>query len=352
MMNLKRRLIVLVYTLDESDPILSHQIEIIKALKTHFPNITVLAGKVRAHGLDPEIQIIDMKLEEGRKFANAARLIIHFLKVCQIQRNQIMVFSHMTDAYSAILGPITKFLHMQHFLWYAHAHKSIYLKISSFFTTGIISSTKDSCPIDGSKVRLIGQGVNQFDFYPKSRSYVDKVKFLHVGRLDPAKNIHLIIEELIHRRITNPDLQLRFVGAPSTRIAQDYVKKMMAEYNLEIRQGWLQFDGPKKRSELLAILQDSDVFIHAFPGSLDKSLVEATMVELPVVTINESYIREFGRWAEGDEEPTLHTELEGFLAAKPDKIKKTTENRLDIAKSSHTLGSWSNKIANIFESEP
>lgn len=352
MVKLKSRLVVLAYTLDQSDPILSHQIEIIQALKNHFPNITVLAGKVRVHELDPEIQVIDMNLLEGKRIANAAKILVNFLKVYKVQKNNIKVFSHMTDAYAAILGPITKLLRVQHFLWYAHAHKSIYLHFSSFFVSGIISSTKDSCPITRKNVRIIGQGVSELDFFSTPRTTIDKVKFLHVGRLDPAKNIHVIIEELMYQRMTNTDLQLRFIGAPSTKIAQEYFKKILDEYKEEIQKGWLRFDGPKMRTELLQVLQSSDVFIHAFHGSLDKTLVEATMVGLPIVTINESYINEFGSWIEGNEELTLRTELEGFLSATPDKIKRMSENRLLLAKSGHTLDSWSNKIANAFGIEP
>ena len=201
-------------------------------------------------------------------------------------------------------------------------------------------------------MKLIGQGVSELDFFPTSRTFTDKVNFLHVGRLDPAKNIHLIIEELMYQRMTSPDLQLRFIGVPSTQIAQEYFQKILGKYKEEIQKGWLRFEGPKKRTELLEVLQNSDVFIHAFHGSLDKTLVEATMVKLPVVTVNESYIHEFGSWVEGAEEVNLRRELAEFMAATPDKIKRMTENRFSLAKSGHTLVSWSNKIASAFGIEP
>ncbi len=43
-------------------------------------------------------------------------------------------------------------------------------------------------------------------------------------------------------------------------------------------------------------LQTYDCFIHSFQGSLDKTIVEATFLGLPVITINNEYRNIFGSW--------------------------------------------------------
>jgi hypothetical protein len=49
--------------------------------------------------------------------------------------------------------------------------------------------------------------------------------------------------------------------------------------------------------EVSNILNSHDVFVHAYEGSLDKALIEATLAGIPVITANREYIRIFGSWS-------------------------------------------------------
>ena len=99
----------------------------------------------------------------------------------------------MTEVQSAVTSPFTKIFGIKHYLWYAHTSKSIYLRFSSLFVDGILTSTYGSCPIQKSNTFVIGQSIKpqQFQFHNHTLQK-NKINFIHVGRMDPSKEIEKI----------------------------------------------------------------------------------------------------------------------------------------------------------------
>ena len=105
------------------------------------------------------------------------------------------------------------------------------------------------------------------------------------------------------------------------------------------------------RKDIPRKLSESDVFIHAFQGSLDKTLVEATMTGLPVVTINLEYRKIFGSWT-SDPEASLQQELEGYLSAIEGDydLKSELHRRYIVALTLHSENHWVSALAKILQS--
>ena len=88
--------------------------------------------------------------------------------------------------------------------------------------------------------------------------------------------------------------------------------------------------------------------MHAYKGSLDKTLIEATLAGLPVVTLNLEYLHIFGSWLPGNiDNVSLDTEL-NFLN-EMDVVSRVSEvrRRQAIALSGHTLNSWAKKLSEL-----
>jgi glycosyltransferase involved in cell wall biosynthesis len=257
----------------------------------------------------------------------------------------------MTDVQSAILGPITRALKVKHYLWYAHKYPSKFLLVASKFVDGIVTSTEGSCPINSENVFRIGQGINLDNF----QATIEKQEFriqnlVHVGRFDSSKNISLLMGVARDLRASHPDLTFTQIGSPSTPVAEEYFQKTKLMFKADLDEGWLQVRGSIKRIDLPSELGNFDVFLHAYAGSLDKTLIEATLSGLPVVTINEEYLKEFGRWNKvGDF--SLKSEILFLDSITLEELNMELTRRFQIAQKRHSLDGWIGSLGSIFLSE-
>jgi glycosyltransferase involved in cell wall biosynthesis len=330
--------------MDPNDPIFAHQFEIVCRLSVFYENIVVITGRSGQGNFPKNIKIVTTGWTQGKPFSS----LWSFLKAFWDEVNSFkpdVVFSHMTDVHSSFIGPITYFKRIPHYLWYAHAKKSIFLVWSSIWMNRIVSSTKGSCPISPERISLIGQSIDHNVFKVSNRTNLSASKFIHVGRLDPSKNVMEIIDVLNSTNFNGNNISLCLIGSPSSPKEtdvlfqiHDFVKKNDAQ--------WISILPRLSRDTLPAKLIEFDCFIHAYRGSLDKVLIEATMCGIPVVTVNQEYISEFGSWS-GLNNPSLSDELDAFLRSSQNSVTfKVNENR-EIAVAKHSLEGWLIRLVEV-----
>lgn len=333
------------YCMDTEHPVLSHQVQAVNSLANVFDEVVVITGQLGTFQVSKNVRVISSnwtKEQPIRNFFKFMRVILPML----LTQEFTSIFSHMTEVQSALISPITKLLRIRHYLWYAHAHRSKYLVWCHFWLTGIITSTPGSCPIGGSKVHPIGQAINNEDFVFTAKEKLMLTEFIHIGRFDPSKRVENIIQAIMQIRSLGGDQRLKLIGSPSTNSAKIEAQKLKAKYSFAVSEGWLQFIDSIPRSSVTAYLLDSDVFIHSYIGSLDKTLVEATMIGLPVVTINPEYISQFGSWSMAVP-VTLVDEVEALLACAPKELTFELQRRREYSVLSHSLLHWTDELSRI-----
>jgi glycosyltransferase involved in cell wall biosynthesis len=236
-----------------------------------------------------------------------------------------------------------------HYLWYAHTYKSVFLILNHFFVNGIITSTKGSCPIKSKKVFPVGQAINFDNFERSDKSIIAIRDLVHIGRFDQSKNISEIIDTV--KNVKNSQkLVLTFtqIGSPTTKVAHSYYALVNEKFVQEIKEGWIKLKPSIFRSEVPSILREYDAFLHAYNGSLDKSIVEATFVGIPVLTTNPEYLAIFVSWARQPQDSvTLDNELQAILNMQMIDITKELEKRRIIAIQGHSLNNWALQISKI-----
>ena len=344
-----RGLLVINHVMDDSDPFLSHQSEVVRLLASRFPTITVITGRVGQHSVPSNVRVVCTDWVPGRRIRNTLSFLRITLPVVFSSRHK-EVFSHMADLQAALIAPFAKLTNKKHFLWYAHSHKSLYLSWASIWVNGIISSTQGSSPIQGKKVSLIGQSVNPDMFPQRVPGKVRMDRLIHVGRLDRSKNIHLLIDSTLEIRKLDPTTTLTLVGSSANTESSSYFAELNRKYESEIKSGVISFVPSMPRSLLPSVLSTYDVFIHGYRGSLDKTLVEATFSGMPVITLNPEYIAIFGTWSNANN-PDLYREYVALHAKAPNEITEELHRRWGIANTSHSSAQWSQKLSEILESD-
>jgi hypothetical protein len=143
-------------------------------------------------------------------------------------------------------------------------------------------------------------------------------------------------------------LNLNIVGSPSSEKFQEHMELVKSKFLTDVQQGWLTFTPGIERRKIPDKLKKNDCFIHAFQGSLDKTLVEATLTAIPVATINNEYIKIFGKWNSSNS-VSLVSELEYLLNLDSNTITNEVDRRHEIVRSSHDSEGWVNRLVNVLD---
>jgi hypothetical protein len=208
----------------------------------------------------------------------------------------------------------------------------------------VLSSTRGSFPFETSKLKLVGQMVDYEKFRVNSPPKLSNLRrFVHIGRLDASKQVDKILGALVKFKSQYSTIEFTSYGDSSNEKeliwAQSVLKKFVGVPEYE----WVHILPSVPKREIAKVLSQHDVFIHSFQGSLDKTLIEATMSGIPVITINYEYLSEFGSWA-GDSDPTLYSEIQALLNSSAQAIQERLIRNASIARNSHSLQSWEENI--------
>ena len=334
------------YSLDPSNTIFGHQHEIVEKLSSKFVSTAVIS----AHGSQVKIKNLDDKnilhlvidWKENKSLRNILRAYSVFIKALYFFRPQL-VFFHMTDTLAAMFSPLLALFRIPQALWYAHASNSKRLKISRLFMKTIVSSTPGSFPEKDKRVRYIGQSINTELFSFQERNLESPIHAIYFGRFDPSKNLDRVIETaLINSDDEGHVDSLTIIGTPSNQKAEIYKEGLERRFKSLISNQKLFFYPSVPRSAIPDLTKRYNLFIHSFEGSLDKVLLEATLLGLPVVTVNQEFINEFGYWSNPG--ANLKEELLGYMNSDLKHRKAEVFRRHEIVLRNHGIEGWIEKL--------
>jgi len=337
--------------MDESSQVFSHQIGIVNELAKYFEKVTVLTGKAGTYKVLPNVEVFTSNWIPGKRIISSLKVVSLFLKLLY-QKRFNLVFSHMTSVQSALVSPVTKMLRIKHYLWYTHTSDNLALRVAHKLTNGVLTATAGSCPITGSKIHIVGHSIDISMFKKKIKVDFPISKFIHVGRFDASKNIELIINALKCFRVRRQDISFVNIGSPSGKNHDSYYKKIIDNSNAGVDKVWLDFKTAIPRNLLSEVMQKQDALIHAFEGSLDKAVLEATFMGLPVVTINPEYLKIFGSWNLEDKSKNhgLSEELKHLFSLSEVELQKEVDRRYELAKQDYELVGWGVRVSKILKS--
>ena len=337
--------------MDESSQVFSHQIGIVNAIAKYFEKVTVLTGKAGTYKVSSNVEVFTSNWIPGKRIISSLKVVSLFLKLLY-QKRFNLVFSHMTSVQSALVSPVTKMLRIKHYLWYTHTSDNLALRVAHKLTNGVLTATAGSCPITGSKIHVVGHSIDISMFKKKIKVDFPISRFIHVGRFDASKNIELIINALKSFREHRQDISFVNIGSPSGKNYDSYYKKIIENSNAGVDKVWLDFKMGIPRYLLSETMQKQNAFIHAFEGSLDKAVLEATFMGLPVVTINPEYLKIFGSWdlKHKSINHSLTEELKYLFTLSEVELQKEVNRRYELAKQDYELVGWGMRVSKILKS--
>jgi len=333
--------------------VFSHQREVVHEFSQFFETVDVFTTEFGSESLPRNVKVSHIPWKTNSPLSNVVT-VLKLLYPALIRNRNSVLFTHMTDVHAAILAPLTWLLKMRHVLWYAHAKNSKYLIWSSFFVSKIVSSTPGSCnlSINKRKVIYINQGIDskKFPYYPRPPKRLGKI--LYYGRLDPSKNIHMFPDLIFGLNCSSNSYSIDVYGRPANLDSEKYFFDIAASGKVKSQESLITFHDPIERSLIPDIANRYDFFLNLFSGSLDKTLVEATLMGMPVITWNREYCSQFGTWSNSSVSETLDFIIKEFASInslKRIELNKEINRRLYLAIRNHSFESWINRLVGVLK---
>ncbi len=333
--------------------VFSHQRDVVFALSHFFESVDVFTTELSLSPLPRNVRVFLLPWKPQSPVGNVL-LIARVLYPVLMQNRTSVLFTHMADVHAAILSPFAWLLRIRHIFWYAHATNSKYLIWSSFFVSKIVSSTPGSCnlSLNKRKIHFINQGVNHESFPFSARAANRVCKIVYYGRLDSSKNIHLFPQLLSQLNFSEDLYTLDIFGRPTNRESEMYLSDIVSKQKLRKLDSSISFNGPIERSQIPAMVGKYNTFINLFSGSLDKTLIEATFMGLPVITWNREYCSQFGTWSNSSASESLDfivKEFESINSLKESELQAEINRRLDLAVRSHSFEGWISRLVGVLK---
>lgn len=353
----RKHLLVINYTMDTQHPILSHSVDVVYRLAQEFEYVHVITlGKRRC--IAPfNVTILELNFQELEfRLFKLIRLVWGFCSYLFQKKTNFLVFTHMAEQAHLPISILCRLFGINNYLWYAHRDRPRNWRLIHRFTSKLLSSTPGSFPCPKSpKVVFIGQGL-PIALFPKEEFDKSAVDFVTVGRLDPSKNVELLIEffcSLLDEQRCSADSIFHIYGEPTPE-NRLYAEELIHNIRKGPYKHNFKFHGSVPRSELNSAVGGKLAFLHAFSGSLDKAIVESTLIGTPVITANKEYLRELGQWNtknfDGSSIPNiLKAEFSAFMEFDQKSIQMELDRRINLARENHSIESWGEKLISALE---
>jgi glycosyltransferase involved in cell wall biosynthesis len=342
-----RKLYIFNLATDLDNPLLAFTHDWIKACLNEVSYIEVISTHVGRVDLPSQIRVREIGGGSFRKRILGIFRLVRILKEIILNRNDSMVFFHMTNQFAAIIGLPIRVFKIPQGLWYSHSASPISFKLAATFVNVVFSSSPNALPISNRKCKYVGHGIN-FSKFPQvqNRQTSSGKTFVSLGRVSPIKNLELFIEAV--SKSSSKDKTVCLVGPDESN--KDYKEQLI---KLAEKLGvTLNFIGEVPYTEIPALLANFSICYTGNPRTTDKAALEAAAVGCFVICSEPNTQELTGMnlvWEEIGEFPsTIKDQINSILALENDfafrkKISSWTKRQNDVNKTlSHVLSGIEN----------
>ena len=302
----------------------------IRALAERVDEVVVLAQSADGAQLPDNVDV--------RTFGAATRpaRFAHFERELVRALPGDAVVAHMIPLYVLLAAPLVRPRRIPLMLWYTHWKASAQLRVAERLATAIVSVDRRSFPLDSSKVRPIGHGIDVDEFTCADRSGHTGVRALVLGRYSPAKGIETILRAV--RGVEGVEIELHGVA----------LNELERRHREELAALGAELGDAVPREQVPALLARADVLVNNMEaGAPDKVVYEAAAACLPVLASNPVFDELFAGYPlffERRSPSSLADRLRWFTgldAAERAEIGRTLRERVVRG---HSVDTWADGI--------
>jgi glycosyltransferase involved in cell wall biosynthesis len=228
---------------------------------------------------------------EARRAVEFYRLLFRLLR----RHRYDACFSHMSELFAVMAGPVLRARRIPLTLWYAHGTVTPRLRLAERLVDRVVTSHPDSFQVSSPKLQAIGQAIDLevFKPVPVEDRAARPFTVLAVGRIAPIKRVDVIVEGFARfvPKATGP-VRLRLVG-PIDDVDAAYAAELKNQARRLGVDHLVEFAGAAPRASLPAEYSAADVVVNlTVSGAFDKTALEAMACGTPLVSSNQGMVDE------------------------------------------------------------
>ncbi len=275
------KLLICTQAIDKNHPILGFFHRWVEEFAKHCEVVHVICLQEGEHSLPANVHVHSLGKESGQ---SRLKYLWRFYRlIWKLRHEYDSVFVHMNQIYVILGAPLWRAFDKRIGLWYMHGSVPLTLRLAEKMTNVVFTGSPESFKLISKKVLVTGHGIDTKHF--SLRSVQKDIDIITVGRLSPSKNLIESINVLSKLQQEGQYCSLIIIGKALNVDDVVYQQKLEAEITAQNLQSSVHFIGPVSQQDLPEYLSRAKVFLHtAQNGSLDKAILEAMAVGLPVVS--------------------------------------------------------------------
>jgi glycosyltransferase involved in cell wall biosynthesis len=291
------RLLILTQVIDQKDPALGFFHRWVEEFAHAVTSVEVLCLREGMHTLPSNVRVWSLGKEQG---VGRIGYILRFYGFIWAHRNDYdAVFIHMNSEYLVLGGVLWRALGKKTLLWHTHKSMNLIHRIGEKLVDVVATASPESYRLASRKLHVLGHGIDTDAFVPGGPHEDDIFQVLTTGRIARVKGLDILIEGVAGLVKKGVPTELLIIGGPVTKDDEVYLeelKKRVTEHSLDAS---VRFVGSVSHEEILPYLKRADAFVNCSrTGSLDKAVLEAMAVGLPVITSNDGLTSALGASAD------------------------------------------------------
>ncbi len=286
------RLLIITQKVDSADSNLGFFTAWIERFARQATHVEVICLYRGAYVLPHNVAVHSLGKEAG---ATRFEQLREFFRLITVLRDEYdAVFVHMNPIYVVLGGILWRAWGKRIGLWYTHGTISVMLRIAERLAHVIFTASPESFRLRSPKIIVTGHGIDA-DMLMRGTSVRiaeagHPLRMITVGRIAPSKRLDVIIEALALLKHRGYQARLSIIGAPTDDHESAYATALRTRVT-ELGLGDdVTFLGPINHDDIGARFERADLFVSmSDTGSLDKSVLEAFVLGLPVMTGNRAF---------------------------------------------------------------
>ena len=330
------KLLILTQKIDINDDVLGFFHRWVLEFAKNCEKVTVICLQKGEYDLPENVKVLSLGKENN---VSKFKYLINFYKyIWQERKSYDAVFVHMNPEYVVLGGLFWKVLGKKISLWYTHKSVNLKLRIAEKITDEIFTVAKESFRLKSKKINVMGHGIDIKCFIcDKENEHSEIVRILHIGRITKIKNCDILIRTAkILKDKWNKDFMISFVGSPSNKEDQQYLKSLKEMIiDMDLKQN-IEFLGSIPNKDIKSYYCSADITINLAPtGGIDKVVLESMASETLVFASNTAFKDYFGSYAdmllfnEGDQDDLANKVMRVYEKGRKEEIKEFLFKEVD-----------------------
>lgn len=341
------RLLICVQAVDIDDRLMGFFVEWLESAARVFTQIDVLALRVGRHALPANVRVHALRADQTKK--TKFEVLKNLFSISwQLRGEYDAVYVRGDAIYAILLAWFWRLLKKPVVLWYAHYKANRLIPWANRFANRIVTSVPEACAYPGVTPLPIGQAIDETRFSAEVRTVQEPARLLVFGRVQRIKGVKDIVQEFIREGAYGGKASLHIVGPI---LEQDYADEILALMEGRSDITWNTKGIPY--DEIPQMLAGQDILVNAYPGSLDKAIIEAMMSGIiPVVATKglcHSLPAEW-RWMVAETSEERVRAVRKILSLAPEERARYAVRVREIAVRDHSMSKQIERLEALFSS--